>query len=74
METIVKEYPKAIASLCVGIAVTYLTGKIPEGFLSPSIIEAAQVVIAAGTTILLGRFTRLTKSEATVINKINNAN
>lgn len=64
MDEILKEYPKAIASFLTGIVVTYLTGKIPTEYLSQEIISAAQVILGSASFLVLGRFTRLSKTEA----------
>lgn len=70
MQDLINEYPKAIATLLIGVAVTYLTGKIPEAFLSPGIVSAAQTIVGGAAAIAFGRFIRLTKNEAEVVKKI----
>ena len=70
MQDLLNEYPKAIATLLIGVAVTYLTGKIPEAFLNPGIVSAAQTIVGGGAAILFGRFIRLTKGEAEVVKNI----
>ena len=64
------EYPKAIASLVVGVLVTVLTGVVGSDYLSPANVNAAQIIIGGAATLLLGRYTRLPKSEAVVIDKL----
>ena len=67
MNELIEEYPKAISRLVVGVAVTFLTGKIPPEILSPEIVSSAQTIIAGITVYLVGRFTRFPKSEVAVI-------
>lgn len=74
MENLINEYPKAIASLLIGVAVTYLSGKIPDEYLSPAVIQSAQVVIAGITMTIFGRFIRLTKTESEILKDPDNKN
>lgn len=66
---LLKEYPKAISTMLVGIAVTYLTGKIPDEYLSTENINTFQMIIGGLAVYLFGRFQRLTKSEAELLNE-----
>ena len=63
MNNLISEYPKAISRFIIGALVTYLTGKIPAEYLSPELVEYAQIILGGLTIYLVGRFTRLPKSE-----------
>lgn len=66
MNHFIEEYPKAISRFIIGIAVTYLTGKIPAELMSPEVVSAAQVIVATLTVYLVGRYTRFAKSNIPV--------
>lgn len=67
---ILKEYPKMISTVVVGILVTYLTGKIPNEYLSPENVTYAQTLIGAVFTFYAGKFFKLSKTEAVIFNQI----
>ena len=70
MNDLIKEYPKALGTFLGGVLATYLTGKIPDGVLTPEVISGAQVVVGAGVMWVVGKFSRLTKSESKVMSQI----
>jgi hypothetical protein len=70
MDNFINEYPKAIARFAIGLIVTYLTGKIPDAWLSPEIIQSAQVIIAAFAFTIFGKYIRLSKSEAETLEAV----
>jgi len=69
MENLIEQYPKAITTFIVGVAVVFLTGRIPAEYLAPEIVNTAQTLIGGLVVLGLGRFTRLKKTEATLLTK-----
>ena len=74
MENLINEYPKAIAALLIGVSVTYLTGKISPEYLSPVVIQSAQLILTGIAATIFGRFIRLTRTEAKVLKDPDNKN
>lgn len=70
----IKEYPRAIASLIISAVIYYGAGKIPQDLISPENVEYARVFLSGIFIILFGRYTRLTKTEATELSNSDETN
>lgn len=58
------EYPKAIVTILMGVIVQVLVRANVADILTPEVQAALETVLLAGTTFIVGRFTRMSKSEA----------
>ena len=63
----VAENPKAIVTLCVGVIIFALKTFVFKDSFSPEIESSLNVILPTVFVGLIGRFTRITKSEATVL-------
>lgn len=68
---LLKEYPKAIATLIAGVLIVYSSKYLPAELIPLIDKPTLELILTGVVAMIFGKFTRLTKDESELLKEIN---